>query len=211
MKVIIDKQDDLVSIKEGELSGVITEKIEPLLYSSGKIISEINFNNEQLDIENIAGSCPQKEFNENDILNITTQPLKDHLFVVIDNIAAGISKAEEDSIEISENLLKANNQDALKSLSDWCGDIAELIQNIDTFIATFKVNINGLKINNKEFAECLKEVSSFLDEINTALENNDKTTIADLIEFEVSPIVAGIKDILPIFKTRLEEVFNKQE
>ena len=211
MKIIIDEQDDLVSVKEGELASVITDKIEPLLYSSGKVIQKINFNEEDIDIENIESSCAKKKFSESDVLNIKTNPLKDQLFLILDNVATCLDKAEEDAIEISENILKTDNKDSLNKLASWCGDISDLIQNIDSFLSAFSVDIKGLKLNNKNFNESIKDITGFLDEINKALENNDKTTIADLIEFEVSPIVVGLKEILPLFKKRLDEVFDAQQ
>jgi len=211
MKVIIDEQDDLISVKEGELTSIIVDKIEPLLYSSGKVIQEIKFNDEYLNLEDIEASCADKNYKDSDTLNIKTNPLKDQLLLILENIGGCLDKAEEDAIEISENILKTDNKEALNKLATWCGDISDLIANIDSFLSTFSVNIEGLKINGKDFQESIKDITGFLDEINTALENNDKTTIADLIEFEVSPIVIGLKEILPLFKERLDEVFSTQQ
>ena len=209
MKIIIDSQDDLISIKEGNLSNTILEQIEPLLYSSGKMIEEISFNEESLDEEDIETTCAEKNFTDSDVLTIKTKPLLDHLLLIIDSIDSCLVKAEEDAIEIAENILKTDNTDAMNKLAEWSGEISELIINLDNFLRTFNIDLQGFKLNNKEFNEAIQEVSGFLNEINSAIEGSDKTTIADLIEFEVSPIITGLKELMPIFKTRLKDVFEK--
>lgn len=210
MKIEIDGQSDLLSIKEGNLVDSVENKIEPLLYSSGKVIDSISFNqSEAASIDSFVEENQNSTFSERDVLTITTKPLKEQIQLAFSEIESCLNKIEDEAIEISENILKTQNNEGLQQLSTWCGDLAGVIVNISNFINTFKVNISDIKLNEKSFEEAMSSTAEFLNEINQAIESNDKTTIADLIEFEITPVFNSLKDVFPLFKQRLEEVFKE--
>lgn len=207
MKIIIDQQDDLIQLKEDYNPTNICEQIESTLHSSGKVIQNSYLNDEKLSLEVIQEKINQNAHADWNI-KIETGSLREHLFGILDDISSSLNKTEEETISISEEFLNIDPSKALDRLANWCTDIHGLVQNIVSMIKLFRIDVSELQISSKPFNQSLEEIQNFLQEINNAIEKDDRTTIADLLEFEISSLITGLKDIFPTFKSRLQEVLS---
>lgn len=208
MKILIDENDNLISAKKQFQPETILENIESVLHSTGRVIKTIKFNNKEIEAEDLQKKFVEKAPEASDVLSIETSDLKDHLSVLLDAIGRGLDDAEEQAVEIADKYMDVNNQESLKNLNEWCGNIGDLLENILGMISVFNVDVNGLSMGEKDFSSALGDIQEYLQNVHDAMEKDDDTRVSDLMEFELSGSVRDLKDILPALKKRMIEVLD---
>ncbi|MBF0245901.1 MAG: hypothetical protein HQL31_11640 [Planctomycetes bacterium] len=96
----------------------------------------------------------------------------------------------------------------MNKISEWCTSMAQMISNLLQIRRQFNVEMDKVSLNGKPFIETVSRINDILSKIMDALGKDDRTQLADLLEFELGGLIAGLKGIFPPMRQRIAEVFN---
>ena len=204
MKILIDGQEGLISHSDSFNPKTLLDTIEATLHSSGKTIASASFNGSV--IENSENFFDDTTPTSDDILSVECGSLKDHFIQLFNSVELSLDDAEEKAISIADRFLNVDNNEALGELSSWSSDVYGLIENIIQFIKIFNVDTTPITIGNAPFITVLEEITGFCSDVNRAIENDDRSNVSDLLEFDIASRITSLKETFPHFKARINEV-----
>lgn len=208
MKIIIDGSEDLISLKAGATGAGIVDQIEETLNRVRKVASSVSFNGEETSAEILEKRFAEKAPSGDDVLEIETIPLVEHLTVLLDAICANLEAMEEQIVDIADNYLKRDNSQSEKNLAEWCSDMGGLMGNLDSMRGLFSLDFQAIRVGKEPFNETIAKIQKLLTQMAEAMDRKDRTTIADLLEFEMTPLVRSLTEIFPKMKERVAEALK---
>jgi len=206
MKVIIDGYEDLVTPEENETLGEFLSEVEKWIKENKRIVLKIRLEGKILsgkEKENLF----KKKVNEFKILELFTANSWEWAVNSLKEIEENLPEISINIKRVSTFIQRGNYKKAFSLLEsclnawDWTGRTLEKIGKIlalDYAQISFKKETLTEKI--KEFLEPLKEA-------NRALKNKDFLTLADILEYEITPRIKEeqemIKQITRIIKQEM--------
>lgn len=202
MKVLINGEDGLIQVRENPTAEVF-DQIEQTIYSAGLAITEMKLDGEKGEVADFKARFEGMENLDSSLLEIQTIPLKDHIMTLIEHLDSGLQGAEENVIEIAEKHIQSNEESA-DVISTWCTEFGGLLAVLLQLQRTFGINLEDRNLAGKPYVQAVKELEQHLSESLEKMENGDRTAVADLFEFEISPIISGLRELLPTIREGIE-------
>ena len=109
-------------------------------------------------------------------MNVEIDEMKNTYYEYVNNVSEGCQT-------ISNNLRTGNLADAFQSIANFAEGLEWLLKAEDILAK------EGFQINSR-----ISEATEFMIEINSAIEEQDVTLIADLFEYEIKPIFSSASE-----------------
>lgn len=148
-----------------------------------QIITAVHLNDELFDelYPHQAEDIEPDEIKKVEITAISFTEMASQIVEELFKVTASVKLA---SVQASESLRRGDDMDALTTISN----MTDVIRNFMTMISCFQQDFNAPK--TPEYTELSEKYKQLLLEITEAMENEDWILVADLLEFEISPLCA---------------------
>ncbi len=208
MKIYIDGEEGLISFKEGIELSTGLQQIEELLAASRKVITEANLDGQVFTAEDLQDAIEQNaSLNSVKELRLTTTGLESYILELLDAQAKGVDELSDTLVEISDGMLDNKNHKSLDMLSGVCdqlgGFLASMMQLRKIFGIDANVQVQGMNID-----DAFAEIESLISSMVTALNDGNKSHLADLLEFELSEKIITFKDLLRAMRSAVSQSLN---
>lgn len=116
-----------------------------------------------------------------------------------------LSKLSQELEDISIRMQTGNEYEAMESLQECTRtleNIFGLLKNAQNF---FNLNYAQIKVEKEDVASKIEEIKDILSEVVTAFENNDLVLLADLLEYELSPLMSLFPEVIDSVLARIKK------
>ena len=167
----------------GGATTVLKEKAESILEDWTAVLPQL--------IEEI----PQK---------VDPQNLLNRLKEISSRIPA-ISKQIE---KVSVDLQTGNEAEAMQQFQGIIDELSDMIHLLREARGSFDLDYQTIKVKDQTVEERSQELDELLSEIITAFENEDVVMLADLLEYELSPLLSRWEEVIVAITAQVENKIN---
>jgi len=112
-----------------------------------------------------------------------------------------LSKELED---ISIRMQTGNEYEAMESLQECTRTLENIFGMLKKAQNFFNLNYSRIKVEKEDVAGKIEEIKDILSEVVTAFENNDLVLLADLLEYELSPLMSRFPEVIDCVLSRIK-------
>lgn len=210
MQIIIEgHQVDLQLPRENVLLREVIREVEDFLFSLGKLPNALRLDGEDLSQEELdrlldRPLCGEEtlEFGVETVIDFVVSNLKgakvanQELCKLIQGFADGIH--DPNVVEIGGRLGE--------ELSHFFDFWLRLSQLIPEQFSSLTIGEEGLSIS-----DCLDSLRSHLEQSLGAMEDNDFVLAADLLQYEVLPLIEGVDEVIPSLTDRISALETEEQ
>lgn len=201
MQIIIEGKtvDFDLPRKDIQLNEVI-EEIETFLYTVGKIPCTLSINGKQLTQEDLE-KMETTVLKGTETLDIGVKGIFEFVCESLD----GAQVANKELIKLLQNFTDQLRKDQANA------DNAAILDEINHFFdfwlklhGLIPDQFNGLNFGSRTITQLFEEFKTLLGEAMTSMEKSDNVYAADLMEYEIKPMIELVDRAIPTLKSRIE-------
>lgn len=107
-----------------------------------------------------------------------------------------LSKLSKELEDISIRMQTGNEYEAMEGLQECTRTLENIFGLLKKAQDFFNLNYSQIKIEKEDVASKIEEIKDVLSEVVTAFENNDLVLLADLLEYELSPLMSRFPEVI---------------
>ncbi len=171
--------------------------------SANEVITEIHLNNELFNelYPHQAEDIEASDIEKVEITSVASSKMASDIVEELFKVTASIRVA---SNQASESLRRGDDYEALTVIQD----MTEVARNFFTMISYFQADFNAPE--TAEYKATSEKFNSIIDELNVNMENEDWILVADLLEFEISPLCTEFDEYLKTLRFYFSTEVNNQ-
>jgi hypothetical protein len=204
LNIIIDGQDDLVSLAEGASLEGLAESLEGTLLSSGRKSLSYHLDGRECPLDQLADALSAG----GTTLEIKTRPLSDFIQGILSDMESGIKDSQEKMIELGEALTQPNPSEALDQLRGWNQELLSMCQGLGQLMHMLSMDQDELRSENGlSLREILYRLEKLCEDFTSQLKSNDLGAVADLCECDAVELLQAVGKLIPQLKQNVVEAF----
>ena len=178
------------------LTRVMSEHVQP-----GKVITGVKINGSGYSEENPhdAASVPLKGIKTLEIDTMSAEEMARHFFrnggKYLDLLIKGAEK-------ISELFRIADETEANEHYSEYLENLQLFIQMVAESKEALNLNLSATPFQNATVEDEVQKLSNLMDQMLKVQENEDWVMLADLLEYELIPLLKEWNEILPVLQEK---------
>ena len=199
MEILLDNRSAKIKAGDAEnleeiLAWIMTDQIKP-----NQAIAAVKLNGEVYSEKrpHDALGIPVSAIKTLEIDTVNTEEIGRHF---LENGALQLDSIIQGALKISEYFRIADEQEANEQYMDFLESIHLFLKMFTEVKHVFNLNLDLIVCKNGCAEERLVKLAAMLDELIKAQEQEDWIMLADLLEYELAPLLEEFKLILPILR-----------
>lgn len=200
MKISIDGDDSICQCEPNDSVKVIIEELQSFVTSAGKTIEKVT-----LDGNVIGADIDEKTLVQSyEILEVTTAITDNMPVMMLAQVKEGVGNLKEKMMETANKVQEGDIPASLEIFALVCEGWDTLHQAIISLSRFKNFNLDEVKVGDVAVSKVIAEPTQFIAELEEAMKSKDYITVADILEFEVLPLMDKFDDALEAIRPLVE-------
>ncbi len=202
MEFLLDKKGRTMDVSgasnlEDVLMKIATEHISP-----DQVIKRVRLNGEiySEDIPHDAAGINLDDINS---LEVDTVRGDEIAWDFLENGAGQVNSIMEGAVKVSELFRVADETDANEHYAEFLEGMRLFLSMVDQVSDLLKIDFSSVQFNDGSVQDRIEKLSGKLNRMLDVQAEEDWIMVADLLEYEIAPLLGEWKDILPLLKEKI--------
>ncbi len=206
MALIVTINDNSVDIEISDSDTVVSliDKISKTALKQGELISRISIDGEAS--HNLPADKPISEIGRLDVVTIKN-PLEE-VIILFGKMGMYLESLSGGMGEMADNFRMGSSEEANSLLVQVVEGLSSFTSLLESAVLVARTDLASLIVDGESIKSREEKLFATLEDIRKGQENLDWVTVADLLEYELTPILEEWATILPSITRELQKSNN---
>jgi len=204
MRIIVDKMEDLLNVEgDGTVEELIAQA-QAFILSNGRVITSIRVDGKEV-FPNTGNGLLKKDIKEVNSVEITTTSQKELAVETLVEVYSLLGRLQGSLGNVVDNIRRGKVGDAMVWLRECLDGWRIVAEASEKALALLTAIIPGIELPLEDMIRQNTKAINLLREASSALSRRDMVYLADLIEYELMPLVEDREEALRQIGEELKE------